>query len=68
MYMSKDDTGGNGDDELWVLYGNGSVNDSPGCMHDNHVHMELEKLEGVSDGINANNAQPNFIPSCENLL
>ena len=22
----------------------------------------------VFDGINANNAQPNFIPSCENLI
>ena len=22
----------------------------------------------VSDGINANNAQPDFIPSCENLI
>ena len=45
--MGKDDTGGNGDGELWVWHGNGSVNDGPGCMRDNHVHMGLEKLEGV---------------------
>ena len=42
--MGKDDTGGNNDGELWVWYGNGSVNNGLGCMRDNHVHMGRQTI------------------------
>ena len=32
------------------------------------LHSSREVQEDLGDGINANNAQPDFIPSCENLI
>ena len=44
VYVGKDDTGENNDGELWVWYGNGSVNNGLGCMRDNHVHMGRQTI------------------------
>ena len=52
--MSKDDTGGNGDGELWVWHGNGSVNDGLGCMRDNRL-INPEPNHKDNNEINNNN-------------